>query len=60
MLASAGLELAEPAGLVGAAELVAYAALEPDFAGLSDLAEPVTLPPLAQLALGNDAEHYSK
>lgn len=64
VLASAELELVEPAELVGvdvleAAELVAFAALGPGFAGLSDLAEPAT-PPLAQLALGNDAERCSK
>ena len=64
VLAYAELELVEPAELVGvavlgAAELVAFAALEPGFAGLSDLAEPAT-PPLAQLALGNDAERYSR
>ena len=45
--------------LVGIAELVAFAALGPDLAGLSDLAEPAPLL-LAELALGNDAEHCSK
>lgn len=42
-----------------AAELVAFVVLGPDLAGLSDLPEPAQLP-LAQLALGNGAEHCSK
>lgn len=60
----AELELVGPAGLVGvavleSAELVAFAALGPGLAGLSDLLEPAPLL-LAQLALGNGAGHYSK
>lgn len=65
----AALELAElehvgPVELVGvavleSAELVAAAALGLGLAGLSDPPEPAPLL-LAQLALGNGAEHYSK
>lgn len=72
LVGAAALELAElervgpagPGGIVGvavleAAELVAFVALGPDRAGLFDLPEPAPLP-LAQLALGNGAEHCSK
>ena len=60
----AELELVGPAGLVGFAVLespepVGFAALGPGLAGLCDPPEPAPLR-LAQLALGNGAEHYSK